>query len=134
MWRLLNRWYQLRLGQRSPLSQKEANTLFEGHPADMALRYANVIKLMFFTASVSSIVPFGIPLSIAGLLVLYWVDKYLLLRRYVCKTYMDAQLANAMVGILPLYTVFLSVGNILTNLIPVLKDQNIRDFVWPSLY
>ena len=64
-------------------------SLFEGHPVDMALRYANVVKLMFFTAAVSPILPVGLPMSFLGLLILYWVDKYLLLRRYTCKNYLD---------------------------------------------
>ena len=88
----------------------------------MALRYANVLKLMYFTAMVSGFVPIGIPLSMAGLVVLYWVDKFLLLRRYVCKNYLDSQLANAMMDCLPLYPMFLSMGNMLTTLIPVLKE------------
>jgi len=55
----------------------------------MALRYANVLKLMFFTGAVSPLLPIGVPLGIVGLLILYWVDKYLLLRRYVSKNYLD---------------------------------------------
>ena len=87
--------------------------MFEGHPVDMALRYANVVKLMFFTAAVSPILPIGLPMSLLGLLILYWVDKYLLLRRYTCKNYLDAELAKEMMNILPLYTVFFSIGNML---------------------
>lgn len=55
----------------------------------MALRYANVMKVMFFTAAVSPLLPIGLPLSIFGLGILFWVDKYLVLRRYVCKNYLD---------------------------------------------
>jgi len=41
----------------------------------MALRYANIVKLMFFTAIVSGFLPFGILMSMLGLIILYWVDK-----------------------------------------------------------
>ena len=68
---------------------------------------------MFFTAAVSPILPVGLPMSLLGLLILYWVDKYLLLRRYSCKNYLDAELAKEMMNILPLYTVFFSIGNML---------------------
>lgn len=54
MWgiKLLKRRIALKQGSNSNLTQQEANHLFEGHPADMALRYANVLKLMFFSAAV----------------------------------------------------------------------------------
>lgn len=55
----------------------------------MALRYANVVKVMFFTAAVTPLLPVGLFLSLIGLVILYWVDKYLLLRRYVSKNYLD---------------------------------------------
>lgn len=61
-------------------------------------------------------------MSLLGLVILYWVDKYLLLRRYVCPHYLDSQLANSMMELLPLYPVFLAFGNILVMFVPVLKD------------
>ena len=39
-----------------------------------------------------------------------------------------------MIDCLPLYTVFLSLGNVLITLIPVLKDKYIAEFVWPNFY
>ncbi|KAM3134512.1 hypothetical protein pb186bvf_013326 [Paramecium bursaria] len=114
-YRLIRRYMaeQDLLNDQCSLSQQDLNSLFEGHPVDMALRYANVVKLMFFTAAVSPILPVGLPMSLLGLLILYWVDKYLLLRRYSCKNYLDAELAKEMMNILPLYTVFFSIGNML---------------------
>jgi putative effector of murein hydrolase LrgA (UPF0299 family) len=82
----------------------------------MALRYANVVKVMFFTAAVSPLLPIGLPLSLFGLLILYWVDKYLLLRRYVSKHYMDKQLANAMMNLLPSYTLIFSSSNLFIHI------------------
>lgn len=76
----------------------------------MALRYANVQKLMLFTAAVAGFLPFGMILSSLGLIILYWVDKYLLLRRYMCSWYLDKRLADSMMNLLPLFTVFYSLG------------------------
>lgn len=77
-------------------------------------------------------------MSMIGLIILYWVDKYLLLRRYICPHYLDSQLADAMIDNLSLYTVFLSFGNITILLVPILQttDQeiSISEFVWPDFY
>lgn len=62
--------------------------------------YINYIYLLK-----SPYLPIGIVLSIFGCLTCYWVDKYLLLRRYVVPFYLDKRLANTMIGMLPSYTV-----------------------------
>lgn len=103
----------------STMTQMEANSLFEGHPIDMALRYANINKTVLFTASVSPFIPIGVPLSIVGLVITYWVDKYLLLRRYVCKNYLSFDLAKSMLNSFKIYVVYFSFGNMLTMFMPV---------------
>ncbi|EAS05315.2 transmembrane protein, putative (macronuclear) [Tetrahymena thermophila SB210] len=120
----------------STMTQMEANSLFEGHPIDMALRYANVNKTVLFTASVSPFIPIGVPLSIIGLVVTFWVDKYLLLRRYVCKNYLTYDLAKYMLNSFKIYSVYFAFGNMLTMFMPVSKfetsQSNIQHFDWPS--
>lgn len=54
-----------------------------GHPVDMGLRYANIMKTLFFTSAIFPFVPFGSFFSLIGVVVCYWVDKYLLINRYV---------------------------------------------------
>lgn len=85
----------------------------------MALRYANINKTVLFTASVSPFIPIGVPLSILGLCITYWVDKYLLLRRYVCKNYLSFTLAKRMLSNFKVFAVFFSFGNMLTMFMPV---------------
>jgi hypothetical protein len=100
----------------------------------MALRYANIQKVMFFTAAVSGFLPFGVPLSLLGLLICYWFDRYLLLRRYTCSQYIDKRLAKAMMDMLPLYTIFYSFGNLILTCIPTFNNQTIATFEWPDFY
>lgn len=90
----------------------------------MALRYANVNKTVLFTASVSPFIPIGVPLSIIGLVVTYWVDKYLLLRRYVCKNYISFDLAKSMMKNFKIYAVFFSFGNMLTMFMPMSYQED----------
>lgn len=69
-----------------------------------------------------------------GLVILYWVDKYLLLRRYTCNYYLDQKLAEDMINMLPLYAVLFSFGNIFVMCIPILKSQSLAQFEWPDFY
>lgn len=63
----------------------------------MGLRYGNILKTLFFTASISPFVPSGPILSLLGIIICYWVDKYLLLRRYVCRHQLNWNFAKEMV-------------------------------------
>ena len=91
----------------------------------------------------------GTFLSLVGLFICYWFDKYLLLRRYVVPFYLDKRLANTMMSMLPKYTVYkylyiynydknlqiiFSIGNLLVMCIPVLKNQSISSFIFPEFY
>lgn len=51
----------------------------------MGLRYGNVMKTLFFTGSICPFVPSGPIFSLLGMFICYWVDKYLLLRRYTSR-------------------------------------------------
>lgn len=104
------------------MTQRQANDLYEGHPVDMALRYANILKTVFFTAAVSPIIPMGVPLSIIGLIISYWVDKYLLLRRYCCKNSLGFKLPRKMLEMLQLYCVFFAFFNFCIMFIPVSEE------------
>jgi hypothetical protein len=90
----------------------------------MALRYANINKTVLFTAVVSPFIPIGVPLSIIGLVISYWVDKYLLLRRYVCKNYLSFNLAKRMVVNLKLYSLYFALGNLISMMMPVMKEDS----------
>ena len=48
---------------------------------DIGKRYAEIIETMWFTYLYASIIPIGACISIFGLILYYWIDKYNLLRR-----------------------------------------------------
>lgn len=66
----------------------------------MGLRYGVILKTVFFAGMVGCFVPLGSFLSVLGLVVCYWVDKYLLLNRYSCKAKLSAEFALNMVRIM----------------------------------
>lgn len=84
----------------------------------MALRYANVLKVVLYSVTISPILPIGGPLAIFGLAIIYWVDKWLILRRMVCNNYISNVLSKKMMITLHKATVFFAIGNIFTISLP----------------
>jgi hypothetical protein len=79
-----------------PLSKSQAklNTFYEGTVWYLSERYTNMIKTIFMTFFWCSLVPQAMLLCSMALFVNYWVDKYLLLRRWQRVPLIDASLAK----------------------------------------
>ena len=55
--------------------------MYEGSSIDMSAKYAALTKTMWLTSFYVCITPIGLLISILNLIIVYWVDKILLLRR-----------------------------------------------------
>jgi hypothetical protein len=95
--RLVKKQMVVNKGSFEGYQLKELKEMFEGHPVDMGLRFAVVLKTVFFVGMVGCFVPVGAGLSVMGLGVCYWVDKYLLLNRYISKAKLSDEFAMEMV-------------------------------------
>ncbi|CAK64281.1 unnamed protein product (macronuclear) [Paramecium tetraurelia] len=81
LYRLFMR-YQIQLqGQACNVTQQEANEYFAGPMIDLSKKYAQLGKTLLFTFFYAYLLPLGPVLSLGSLLVIYWVEKILLLRR-----------------------------------------------------
>jgi hypothetical protein len=85
------------------MTQRQANTLYEGPALDMAQRYANTM-LMFcmcvfyvFPLPVVSLMCFG------GASLQYWIEKYILLRRHKIPEHLGATMAQVFGNLIPFY-------------------------------
>lgn len=81
--KLLKRYnLQRRSSQGQPLniSQARANELYEGPEFDLSSRTAHIVKTFILCIAYSPLVPVAIPISICGLIIEYWISKYMLLR------------------------------------------------------
>ena len=78
----IKQWVERAKGEKSKMSQRQANALFEGPPLDMAQRFANTMLLLLLTLFYFHLLPI-LPL-IAGLGAVwqFWIEKYVLLRRH----------------------------------------------------
>jgi hypothetical protein len=84
---------QLLLGPLSA-TQAKMNTYYEGTKWYLSERYTNMIKTIFMTFFWCSLVPQAMLLCSLALFANYWVDKYLLLRKWQRVPQIDASLAK----------------------------------------
>jgi hypothetical protein len=63
-------------------TQAKMNMLWEGSVWTLAERYTDLVKAMFTGMFFMSIVPVGLMFSCLAMFVCYWVDKFLLLRKW----------------------------------------------------
>lgn len=62
-------------GNKSKLTQRQANKLFEGPPLDMAQRYSNTMLLLTLSAFYVYILPIVPIIALCGTLFQYWIEK-----------------------------------------------------------
>ncbi len=110
------KWYY----GRKDLTQKEANKIMENMQYNMGKRYAEIIEIMWFTFLYASLIPFGACLSVIGLSLYYWVDKYNLLRRSSVNSNVAGELSLFSMKLLDFTLLCKSLGE-------MLFDYQIRD-------
>lgn len=122
-YRLWRRYQIEKQGEKCTIPQCEANYIFEGHPIDIALRYANILKTVFFTTFYAPVVPLGYVFSFLGLIINFWVDKYLLVRRYVCENKISYVLPKFVMSFMKINAIFIGIINIIISLLPLYYSE-----------
>lgn len=132
-WRLYKRSSIIKQGKACKLTQREANLIFEGPEIDIAQAYANALKTMWLTAFYAPILPIGIPISLVGIFLSYWTDKYLLLNRYAKPSELGKALNKWMTEYLELTPFFFSLGNLVfRRLIKGFDGEIIDETILPT--
>lgn len=94
---------EARKGENSRMTQRQANTLFEGPALDMAQRYANTMLLFLMTVFYTYPLPIMPLLTFAGAGFQYWVEKYVLLRRHKTPEQMGSYIAEVFSDMIPFF-------------------------------
>ena len=111
------------------LVQGQANTLYEGPPVDMAQRYANVAKTLIVVFAYAPIIPLGFLFGLATLVLDYWVDKILLLRRHARPLRMSGDMARVMVSSVPWAVMIYAIMNFIF-IYELNEDDSAPAFIW----
>lgn len=104
-------WRELRKGIESKLSQRQANELFEGPNLDMASTYAKTGLLFLLVSFYTPILPILPMIAIFGVFIQYWVEKFLLLRRYSVPEAMGSQMAKFYSSLIPYGMLLYAISN-----------------------
>jgi hypothetical protein len=97
------------------MTQSEAHLIFEDPEFDIAERYAVLIKTVWLTAFYATLIPIGLVISLSGLIVTYWVEKYLLLKRSSYPKAMGAALPKSILELLEVTPLFYAIGSLIFN-------------------
>jgi hypothetical protein len=83
---------------------------------DMGKRFAEIIETMWFTFLYSTLLPIGSVITMFGLSIYYWVDKYNLLRRSSINRQVSGKLIHTSLNLLDLALLFRPIGSIIFDL------------------
>ena len=83
----------------------------------MAYKYGILVKTMWFTCFYSCILPVGILFSLINVTFTYFLDKYLILRRYARTPLLSAHLNREMVESLEYCPFIMSLGSLFFHIL-----------------
>jgi hypothetical protein len=109
--KLYKMWKEKRKGENSKMTQRQANALFEGPVMDIATWYSTTGLLFCLICLYTPIVPILPLIGMAGVLLQYWIEKYLLLRRYQVPEATGSAMANFYANLLPYGLLLYGIGN-----------------------
>lgn len=109
--KLIKRRIEKGKGASSKLCQRDANTLFENGPVDMAQRYATTMNLFLLVCFYTPLIPVSPLIGLMGGLASYWVDKSMLVRRHKMPEMMGSTMAKFFSNTVPYAMILYGVGN-----------------------
>jgi len=81
LFRMCRKWYYCSPKHKLYSNQKALNHLFDGKNFEVGTEYIYPIKTMVFTSLYLSLQPAIAVVSMIGIALMYWVNKYVLLKR-----------------------------------------------------
>lgn len=105
------------------VTQAEANLDYENMPIDISNKYGNIYRFVMFSAGIACVYPLAFPICFLTLVGFYWIDKILLLRRYVPPFKLGYRTSSKMQKIMMIFPVLFSTMNLIIMFIPVGDGQ-----------
>lgn len=111
------------------ISQMDANLMCENPQVDIAQRYANMGKTILLTFCYAPLLPSAFLISGIGILIEYWLSKYLLLRRHSWPKRLSGNLSKVMIQVLPWAVLLYSIMNYIC-MIYLNPHESRPAFIW----
>jgi hypothetical protein len=110
--------YRIKKGSIA-VSQAEANVSFENMNFDICYKYGTMYRFLLFSAGIAILYPLSFFICLFAISSLYWLDKYLLLRRYAITVKLSSRYTLLAQGIMSQLPIYLSITNFLVMFIPI---------------
>ena len=94
-------------------TQLEANKSWENPEGEIPYKYSYIMKTIWLTAFYSPLVPIVVPVSIAGLIFNYWIEKCLYGNTYKAPNMISSMVNEVAIELLEYFPLILSVGEFL---------------------
>jgi len=112
-------WFMMKLisrkGDKSNLTQAEANIAYEMPEFELSAKYALILRNMYSAAFYAPVLPIALPLTIFGNFLIYWADKHVLVRKSSLTKALGANLAFQMTENMEWVLVVYGVSNVVFN-------------------
>jgi hypothetical protein len=86
---------------------------------DVCHKYGTIFRFFIFTAGITILYPLALGICVLALTALYWLDKYLLLRRYTVTLKLTGRFSLMVQKIMAQFPIYLSLTTLLVMFIPV---------------
>ena len=108
----------LKDGRNNNLTQAEANDIFEGQDFGIDWRYGYMVETMLYVAFYAPVMPMALVLTLVGLVISYWTEKFVFLRNCLLPNSLSSQLQECMIEYLEWVGFMYALGNLIfyTNL------------------
>ena len=110
LWKKYKIWKEKKNGIESKMTQREANLISEGTNFDIAKGYADVIMIFGTTAFYTPLIPLLPAISMLGLVFHYWLQKYILFRKWRIPQHMGEGLAMQVTTNIPFIMFLYALG------------------------
>lgn len=100
-------------GKNNTLTQQEANEIFEGQDFGIDWKYGYMVETMLFVSFYAPSIPMALPMTIVGLILSYWSERFVLVRRAVLPNSLSSQLQESMIEYLEWIGFMFALGNLI---------------------
>lgn len=101
---------------------------------DICYKYGTIYRFLIFSAAIAIIYPIAFPICFIAILVLYWEDKFFLLRRYSITIKISSRFTKMAQTIMSQFPIYLSITTFIVMFIPIQDGRAFTEMGYSKAY